>query len=103
MKIVLRFLTFVALAWALPLSAQTTTSGTIVGRVTDAGGKVALDGVRVAVDINGTSRATTTDQQGGYVLVNVPAGEVSVLFNYLGLPAQTRPVSIGVDRVVRLD
>jgi TonB-dependent receptor len=87
-------------AWAQATGAVV---GTISGRVTDAKSKIAFDGVRVSVTVNGVTYETTTDQQGGYVLVNVPAGDATVAFTYIGLPAQTLPVKVGGGEVAHLD
>jgi TonB-dependent receptor len=55
------------------------------------------------VTVNGTKYETTTDQQGSYVLVNIPAGETKAEFTYLGYPAQTLPVTVPAGDKVRLD
>lgn len=75
-------------AW---LHAQTD-AGTLSGRVTDAGTKLSLGGVRVSVA--GTALETYTSSNGDYILRNVPAGEQVVGFDYVGYPATTQPVTV---------
>jgi TonB-dependent receptor len=94
MKLLKPFLLFLlgcALLAPAQLHAQVTT-GTVNGRVTDAGTKLALGGVRVTVA--GTALETYTSSNGDYVLRNVPAGEQTVGFDYVGYPATTQPVTV---------
>jgi len=85
-----------ALSCAL-LSAQTT--GSLSGRVTDAGTGLSLAGVRVAVA--GTNQETFTDGTGAFSLANVASGAQSVEFNYVGYDTLTRTVE--VNGATRLD
>ncbi len=50
-----------------------------------------------------TNLETFTDQQGNYALKNVPAGDLSVTFSYVGYPVQTVPVTVQPGESKRLD
>lgn len=80
-----------------------TITGTLVGRVTDASSKIAFEGVRVTVNVNGVNYQTTTDQAGNYVLVDVPAGPATVNFTYIGLPAQSASTTVQSGQIAHLD
>ena len=71
--------------WAvsvLPSGAQSVSTGTLVGVVTDQSGAV-VPGVTVTLtDISTkTERTTTTNDSGRYVFVNIPPGEYNVTFS----------------------
>ena len=101
MKTVLRFPVFVALALALPLSAQPASTGAIAGRVIDSTTKLSLAGVHVTV--RGTPLETYTDATGGYVLAGVPAGTDTVEFAYGGYSDFTRNTDVATGGLARLD
>jgi len=74
MKIVRNVLAFVVLASFLSLSAQQIT-GNIRGTVTDPSGAVIRGATVTATQAEtGLSRATTTDRDGNYVLLELPVG-----------------------------
>ncbi|MEZ5415610.1 MAG: TonB-dependent receptor [Opitutaceae bacterium] len=73
-----------------PLAALA--DGTISGRVTDGATKLPLGGVRVTVA--GSPLETYTSSDGRYVLINVPAGEQTLTFNYVGYPATAKTVDV---------
>ena len=79
---------------ALPaaVGAQDAQSGTVAGRVTDAGNQQPLVGVTVVVV--GSTRGTITGQDGSYRIVGVPAGTAQVRAQRIGYAAQTRPVTV---------
>ena len=54
------------------------------GKVTDASGTAPLQGAIVSID--GTNRSTSTDRFGEYRIVNLPAGEYTVIVSYVGAP-----------------
>jgi TonB-dependent receptor len=63
----------------------------VTGRVTDANG-AALPGARVILpDLDLDTR---TDRHGNFSLPSVPAGEVSIRVEYLGLPASSRGLNV---------
>lgn len=73
---------------ALPASAQEV----LRGRVVDAAG-AALPGAKVTARQTGT--ATSTDRQGEFSFPSVPAGDLTLDVEYLGLPDASRTVSVG--------
>lgn len=93
----LRTLLAVALTLALAPAAAFAQGGTIRGRVTEQGSGQALQGVQVAVV--GSGQTVVTNQQGAYVLNNVPAGQRTVRAVRIGYAAQTRTVTVGATPV----
>ena len=84
----------VSLAWG-----QTT--GKLRGTVTSSDG-TALAGANVIVDGSGMGAATDVD--GGYTILNVPAGRYSVTASYIGYKSTTESnVSVKVDLTTPLD
>ncbi|MEM1389614.1 MAG: TonB-dependent receptor [Pseudomonadota bacterium] len=88
-----RFLTGTALATVLmttvtPLAAAQVLSG----KVTDASGTAPLQGAIVSID--GTNRSTSTDRFGEYRIVNLPAGEYTVVVSYVGAPDVTSTITV---------
>ena len=80
---------FAVLAWAvvcLGLSATQVlaANGKIAGVVKDKSTGEALPGVNVTTEISGTTIGTTTDVDGRYFLLNVPASTYSVQASYVG-------------------
>lgn len=91
--------TLAALAAFVPAASQ---AATLQGRATEAGIAGSLQGVIVSVD--GTALSTATDRSGRYVLTNVPSGEVTVTFDYVGSPPViSKAVLPADDAVVTLD
>ena len=84
----------VSLAWGQ-------TSGKLRGTVTSSDG-TALAGANVIVDGSGIGAATDVD--GGYTILNVPAGRYSVTASYIGYKSTTESnVSVKVDLTTPLD
>jgi TonB-linked SusC/RagA family outer membrane protein len=75
------------LGLASPLQAQ---QGTITGRVTAA--DRALDGVQVYLP--GTGRGTLTNSSGAFLIINVPAGEVTVRAERIGYQTGEQTVTV---------
>ncbi len=73
-------------------AAEPGSSGTIEGRVYNAATGAVLLNARVS--IVGTGRETNTDESGFFRLTGVPAGEVLVGVQYLGLERQTVTVTL---------
>jgi TonB-dependent receptor len=76
----------------LPLAAQAQANGTISGKVSDDGTKLSLGGVRVGV-VN-TAIETYTSRDGSFTLLNVPAGEQTLTYSYVGYPGFTRNLTV---------
>ena len=81
--------------------AQSTATGSLTGRVTDATTKLALPGARVAVA--GTNLEAFTDRGGYYELDNVPAGDVALNVSYVGYPAKTASGKVSTGVTTKLD
>ncbi len=71
---------------AMPAWAQQT----ITGKVTSATDNTSLPGVSVSV--KGTTNGTTTDANGNYSL-NVPAGDATLIFSFIGFVSEEVPVN----------
>src|SRR5881394_4237407 len=81
-------LTFLSVI-ATPLAAQT---GAIRGTITDSVTQQGLAGV--TVQIQGTTRSTTTGADGNFTLADVPAGAVTVKVSRIGYGPQQRAVTV---------
>ena len=98
MKKLLIILTILLLLPALSLAA----SGKLSGVVTDKSTGDPLIGVNVVVE--GTTLGASTDLDGYYVILNVPPGNYSVNFNYIGYtPLSYENVRVVTDITKRLD
>ncbi|MCB0268912.1 MAG: TonB-dependent receptor [Calditrichaeota bacterium] len=83
------------------LSIYAGTTGKIVGTVTDNGNGEPLIGVNVILE--GTTLGATTDLDGSYLILNVPPGSYTVIFQYLGYrDVRIAPVNVSVDFTTRL-
>lgn len=89
------------LALAATLSAQTPDTGTLTGRVTDAGSHLALGGARITVA--GTALRAYADQSGTFVLTQVPAGARTVFFSYVGYPDFSVNVTVPAGKTMVVD
>ena len=85
---------FLGLTWAYGQSTSgvKSTTGNLVGHVSDESNKLALAGARVSVV--GTELVGFTDQGGDYQIQDVPAGHDTVIVTYVGYPAQTLTVDV---------
>jgi TonB-dependent receptor len=97
----LRPLALAAASLLAALAAAAQTTGTVVGRVTDAQTKLALGGARIAVA--GTALDTFADPAGHYALAGVPAGAASLVFSYVGYADLARPVTVAAGGTVTLN
>ena len=79
--------------------AQSTSTGTIVGQVTDSSGAVVPDATVSLIDrTTGTSKTVTTNEAGRYVFVNVNPGSYDVTYAKTGFAQakfSSQDVSIG--------
>jgi len=74
------------------VTAQTTATGTIEGRVFNPANGEYIERAHVTAD--GTGLESFTDSSGQYRLTNVPAGPVRVKIFYTGLDGQTDTVTV---------
>lgn len=86
---------------AVPLRAQQTGAGTLVGRVIDQGSRRPVAGVSVALG-DGTVRAIT-DGQGRFSIAALPAGTLRLTFSMIGYAARTDTVRMRSDVVQELE
>lgn len=88
-----RLLPLIALAIvaSAPLAAQSTTTGAIIGRVTDKAG-APLPGVLVSVTSNQVTRSTTTDASGAYRLSLLNPGAYQLSLSLKGYQTLDRQV-----------
>src|SRR3954462_3711845 len=86
---------------AVSLLAQSVGTGTIEGRVFDAGRGEFLEKARVTVE--GTTQEAFTDSSGKFRLTNVPAGEARVKIFFTGLQPQTNVVSVAAGQTAQHD
>ena len=84
---------------ALPAWAQAT--GTISGRVTD--GSSARPLSEAQVSIPGTGIGALSNASGRFLLLNVPAGQVTVRAQLIGYGEQEQTVTVGAGQSVTLD
>lgn len=95
---------FMLLAFPVPAPAQSTT-GRILGTVTDPSG-AAVAGATVAImDVQrGTSRTVNTDESGGYVAPDLPPGTYKIRVEMRGFKTTERPnLVLEVATDVRVD
>jgi len=85
---------------ALPGLVLAQTTGSVAGRIFDAGSGAVLRGA--VVRVAGSPAQTTTNADGAYALV-LPAGAQTLTIDYLGLPSTTRTVTVPAGGSVQLD
>ncbi|MCK0070591.1 TonB-dependent receptor [Kordiimonas laminariae] len=66
------------------------------GRISDSENAVALEGA--IVQIKELNRRTVTNAEGGYYFGNIPAGEYTLIINYIGTDPIERKVTVSEDR-----
>src|ERR1051325_6941173 len=96
------FLSFMLLAIAVPLFAQST--GAIRGKVTATDGSL-LPGVTVEARSNvlPQPRVTTSDSNGDYRLPALPPGEYTVTYTLAGMNTMTRKAEVILGQEVPVD
>ena len=87
-----RITTLLGAVSAVALVAGAAQAGEITGRVTEATGSVGLQGA--IVRISETGQTVSTSRDGSFRLGNVPAGDFTLVVDYLGADAQTREVTL---------
>ncbi|NEQ69270.1 MAG: TonB-dependent receptor [Symploca sp. SIO2D2] len=86
---------------SLGVAAAFAQNANVVGRVTDAYVDLALGGA--LVQVQGSEIKAFTDDQGNYVLTQVPAGETTLTFSYLGYEPLTQTVTVPSSGTIRSD
>lgn len=95
------FAFFLAALCASSLSAQSTETGSIEGRVLNA--DTGMYVANAVVTIEGTNRQVLTDDFGQYSFSNVPAGEVTLRATYIGREPVVRTVTVESGETVDRD
>lgn len=90
--------TLLALAALLPVGAHAQAGGTISGQVVDQSNQQPIVGAQVFVP--GTQRGSLTNQQGRFVINNVPAGSYDVRATIIGYTTGTERVTVAAGQVV---
>jgi len=97
-----RFLPFFLFLITFTFSSFAGTTGKLAGKVTDSQTGESLIGVNVVLE--GTTFGAATDKDGNYMINNIPPGEYTLVFSYVGYQKQTfLKVRINVDFTTRLD
>jgi Carboxypeptidase regulatory-like domain len=92
------------LVGAPPVKAQTTSTGSIAGKVTDPSGAVVPDAKVDLKDLDrGGTQETKTNKDGGYRFDLLPPGNYSVSATSGGFQTTTRPVEVAVGLVSSAD
>jgi outer membrane receptor protein involved in Fe transport len=86
---------------AVPLGAQTATTATVAGRVSDAATGEPVVGAQVLVE--GTDRGTLTDAAGAFVLTRIPAGPAILVVRSIGYAAVRIPITASAGATLRRD
>ncbi|MGH7445072.1 MAG: TonB-dependent receptor plug domain-containing protein, partial [Longimicrobiales bacterium] len=85
----------------LPLSAAAQDRGTLAGTVTDQTTDAPLAGVQITV--TGTQLGTITNDEGRFVLVNVPVGPREVRVNSIGYASASQTVTVVAGETLTLE
>ncbi len=89
------------LAGVSPQALVAQEQGTITGTVTNAQSGAPLAGAQVS--IRGTGLGILTNEEGVFLLLNVPAGRVEVRVEYIGYSPEAQTVDVGAGQTVVLD
>ncbi len=73
-------------------SAEAQSTGTVIGTVTDAGSARPLESAQVYVE--GSGLGTLTNSSGRFVLVNAPAGEITVIAELVGYRSGSQTITV---------
>ena len=93
------FIGFLMVILPFNTQAQNSETGTLKGRVTSIEGQ-GLSNVNVMVQ--GTSKGTSTNQQGRYLLSGIPAGQHQVVFSSIGYQKTKKTILITVGETTTL-
>ena len=87
---------------AIPFgNADAQSSGTIRGRVMDAGSQRPIP--EAQVNVTGTTLGAVTNSNGDYVITNVPAGQREIVARRIGYTRQTRTATVGAGADTRVE
>ena len=92
---------FVLLAFLAPVALSAQTTGTVQGRVTDAGNGQPLSNAQVRIE--GTVLGALSDANGQYVVPNVPAGRRVVVARRIGYGEERRTADVSAGAPTTVD
>jgi hypothetical protein len=106
MKLALVLVLVVCVGSALPVWAQSTSTGTVAGSVTDQSGAVVAGATVMMTDIaTSTTRSTTTNATGRYILADVNPGIYNVVITKAGFATtktENQEVKVGASLTLNL-
>lgn len=76
-------------------------TGSVGGKITDSQTSETLIGATIM--IKGTTKGTTTDTDGSYLLDNVGAGKITLVVSYVGYSSKESPVTLAAGQKLTLD
>jgi TonB-dependent starch-binding outer membrane protein SusC len=97
-----RKLWLVLLAFLLvPAAGDAQTTGTVTGRVLDEGSGEPVIGAQIF--LAGTSRGMTTNQEGRFIMVGVPAGTYELRATVIGYAQESREITVTAGETTAVD
>src|SRR5688572_13505170 len=84
-----------------PANAQTPQQGTVAGRVVQGGTERPASGAQVSIP--GTGLGQVVNNEGRYLLLNVPPGEVTVRVQLLGFGTEEKRATVAAGQTVTVD
>src|SRR5579864_8163066 len=106
LNVALVFLLVVCVGSSLPAWAQSTSTGTVAGTVTDPTGAVVADATVTLTDIGtNTARTTTSNASGRYIYVDVNPGIYSIAVSKAGFATsktENQEVKVGASLTLNL-
>lgn len=97
-KLWLVFLTFLL---AVPAAVDAQTTGTVTGRVLDEASGEPVVGAQIF--LAGTSRGMTTNQEGRFIMVGVPAGTYELRATVIGYAQESRQITVTAGEATAVD
>lgn len=92
------------LIFAFILSGKSQTLQTLKGVVTDKQSEITLPGVNIIIEGTSPLIGTTTDENGEYIIRNIPIGKYTVRASFIGYEPNLKPnVQIGAGKQVELN
>ena len=96
-----RFLTLLAAVIAFPRSTAIIETGSVSGRVREANGKKPIP--EASVIIEGTSLGARSDDQGYFLIKNVPIGTQTVIARFIGYTPARKSVEVKANALTTLE
>ncbi len=87
--------------WVMMDNVSASTSGKIIGRVTDAKTNEVLPGANILLE--GTSLGAASDIEGYYVISNLQPGAYTMIITYIGYKKKNIRINVGANQTVKQD